>query len=101
MRPFKFLTKPFNPRDHDFEGFTFIGVSPVKSDIVDGRPYRIMVFMDNRTNNPIQANRIREHEEPYHQADIIDVRGNQIFQIPRAQAEYINVTLTYTPNETL
>ena len=63
MKLFKFLTKPFNPRDYDFEGFTFIGVSPVKSSIIDGRPYRIMVYMNNRDHVPVHANRIREHEE--------------------------------------
>lgn len=94
MKPFKFLTKAFNPREYDFEGFTFIGVSTIHRNIIDNRPYRIMVYMDNRTNNPVLANRIREHEEPYNNADIIQVRGNQIFQLPR-----INVTITYTPNE--
>ena len=97
MKPFKFLSKPFNPRDYDFEGFTFIGVSTIHRSIIDTRPYRIMVYMDNRTNNPILANRIREHEEPYHQADVIEVLGNRIFQLPRE----VQVTLTYTRNETL
>jgi hypothetical protein len=56
-----------------------------------------MVYMDNRTNNPILANRIREHEEPYHQADVIEVLGNRIFQLPRE----VQVTLTYTRNATI
>jgi hypothetical protein len=34
-------------------------------------------------------------------ADIIEIRGNQIFQLPRQEAEYINVTLTFTPNAEL
>ena len=99
MKPFKFLTKTFNPRDYDFEGFTFIGVSTIHRSIIDSRPYRIMVYMDHRTNNPVLANRIREHEEPYNNADIIELRGNQIFQLPRE--ENITVTLTFTPNETI
>lgn len=57
--------------------------------------------MDNRTNNPIHANRIREDEEPYHQADIIDVVGNRIYQLPRTGVENINLVLTFTPNETI
>jgi hypothetical protein len=97
VRTFKFLSKPFNPRDYDFEGFTFIGVSTIHRSIIDTRPYRIMVYMDNRTNSPILANRIREDEEPYHQADVIEVLGNRIHQLPRE----VQVTLTYTRNETL
>ena len=99
MRTFKFFTKAFNPRDYDFDNFTFIGVSPIKNSIIDGRPYRIMTYMDNRTNNPILANRIWEDEEPYNKADIIDVVGNRIYQLPRTGVENINVVLTFTPNE--
>lgn len=98
MKPFKFLSKPFNPRKYDFEGFTFIGVSTIHRSIIDpNRPYRIMVYMDNRTHTPVLANRIREDEEPYNSADVIQVRGNRIHQISRE----IDVTITYTPNETV
>jgi len=101
MKPFKFFRTPFNPRQYDVEGFTFIGVSPIKThEDVPGR-YRTMIFMDNDTRLPLTANLINEHEEAFHQADIIDVRGNQVFQLPRQEAEYINVTLTFTPNETI
>jgi negative regulator of sigma E activity len=101
MKPFKFFRTPFNPRQYDVEGFTFIGVSPIKThEDVPGR-YRTMIFMDNNTRLPLTANLINEHEEAFHQADIIDVRGDQIFQLPRREAEYINVTLTFTPNETI
>ena len=31
MKPFKFFRTPFNPRQYDVEGFTFIGVSPIKT----------------------------------------------------------------------
>jgi hypothetical protein len=101
MKPFKFFTKSFNPRDYDIEGFTFIGVSPIKNDVIDNREYRVMIYMDNRTNTPILANRIREDEEPYHQADIIQVIDNRIYQLPRRGVENINVILTFTPNETI
>jgi len=101
MKTFKFFRTPFNPRQYDVEGFTFIGVSPIKThEDVQGR-YRTMIFMDNNTRLPLTANLINEHEEAFHQADIIDVRGDQIFQLPRREAEYINVTLTFTPNNGL
>jgi len=56
-----------------------------------------------RTNVPVLANRIREHEEPYHQADIIEVRGELAFRLPRQGEvdDHLNVTITYTPNETI
>ena len=98
MKPFKFFRTPFNPRQYDVDGFTFIGVSPIKThEDVQGR-YRTMIFMNNDTRLPLTGNLIQEHEEPYHQADIIEIRGEQIFQLPRQEAEYINVTLTFTPN---
>ena len=101
MKPFKFFRTTFNPRQYDVEGFTFIGVSPIKThEDVQGR-YRTMIFMNNDTRLPLTGNLIHEHEEPYHQADIIEIRGNQIFQLPRQEAEYINVTLTFTPNATI
>ena len=101
MHQFKFLRKPFNPRQYDIEGFTFIGVSPIKThEDVQGR-YRTMIFMNNDTRLPLTGNLIHEHEEPFHQADIIQLMGNQIFQLPRVPVEYINVTLTYTPNDRL
>jgi hypothetical protein len=99
MKPFKFFRTPFNPRQYDVDGFTFIGVSPIKThEDVQGR-YRTMIFMNNDTRQPLNGNLIHEHEEPFHQADIIEMRGNQIFQLPRLrEAEYINVTLTFTPD---
>ena len=101
MKPFKFFRTPFNPRQYDVEGFTFIGVSSIKThEDVPGR-YRTMIFMDNDTRLPLTANLINEHEEAFHQADIIEIRGDQIFQLPRQEAEYINVTLTFTPNATI
>ena len=101
MKAFKFFRTPFNPRQYDVDGFTFIGVSPIKThEDVQGR-YRTMIFMDNDTRQPLTGNLIHEHEEPYHQADIIEIRGNQIFQLPRREVEYINVTLTFTPNAEL
>ncbi len=87
---FKFFRKPFNPRQYDIEGFTFIGVSPF---IIreDGRRYRKMVYMDDLNRTPISANMIYEHEEPYHQANVIQILGNQIFQIPRVTDELIPI----------
>ena len=86
-RQFKFFKKPFEPRQYDIEGFTFIGVSPVCFDDDDPRRYRKMIYMDNRTNTALSANIIYEHEEPYHQADVIQMMGNQIFQLPRISNE--------------
>ena len=57
--------------------------------------------MNNRDHVPVHANRIREDAEPYNHADIIEVIDNRIYQLPRTGGEYINVTLTYTPNEEL
>ena len=101
MKTFKFFRTPFNPIQYEVDGFTFIGFSPIKThEDVPGR-YRTMIFMNNDTRLPLTGNLIQEHEEPYHQADIIEIRGEQIFQLPRQEAEYINVTLTFTPNETI
>ena len=101
MKTFKFFRTPFNPRQYDLDSFTFIGVSPIKfHEDVQGR-YRTMIFMNNDTRLPLTGNLIHEHEEAFHMADIIEVRGNQIFQLPRREAEYINVTLTFTPNATI
>ena len=101
MKPFKFFRTPFNPRQYDVDGFTFIGVSPIKThEDVQGR-YRTMIFMDNDTRLPLTANLINEHEEAFRMADIIEIRGEQIFQLPRSRAEHINVTLTFTPNATI
>jgi hypothetical protein len=102
MKTFKFFRTLFNPRQYDVEGFTFIGVSPICFDEDDNRRYRKMIYMCNRNNEALSANIIYEHEEPYHQADVIEMIGNQIFQLPRLpDADYINVTLTFTPNAEL
>ena len=102
MRPFKFFRNFFNPRQYDVEGFTFIGVSPIKThEDVQGR-YRTMIYMNNDTRQPLNGILTGEDEEAFHMADIIEIRGEQIFQLPRLrEAEYINVTLTFTPNETI
>ena len=99
MKAFKFFRTPFNPRQYDVEGFTFIGVSPIKThEDVQGR-YRTMIFINNDTRLPLTGNLIHEYEDAFHMADIIEIRGNQIFQLPRLrEAEYINVTITYTSN---
>lgn len=99
MKPFKFFSKPFNPRQYDFEGFTFIGVSPIKNSVVDGSPYRIMTYVDNRTNIPMRANRIRENEEPYHQADIVELIGERLYRLPRGRLFYLDIQ--YNNNETV
>jgi hypothetical protein len=83
VKPFKFFNKSFNPRDYDVEGFTFIGVSIINLDEPGGVEYRKMIYVNDVDGTPIIANIIYEHDEPYHEADVIDVRGNQIFQVPR------------------
>jgi hypothetical protein len=101
MKDFKFFGKRFNPRQYDIGGWTFIGVSPFIINEYDGTRYRRMIYMCNINQTPITSNIIYENEEPYHQADIIEIRGNQIFQRPRTSVDYITVTLTFTPNERL
>jgi hypothetical protein len=99
IKPFKFFRTPFNPRQHDTEGFTFIGVSPFIVGL-DGRRYRRMIFMDNTNNTALSANIIYEHEEPYHMADVIQLIGDRMFQIPRETDELIPVNETVnTPTE--
>ena len=99
MKSFKFFSKPFDPRQYDIEGFTFIGVSPFIVGL-DGRRYRRMIFMDNTNNTALSANLIYEHEEPYHMADVIQLIGDRMFQIPRETDELIPVNETInTPTE--
>jgi hypothetical protein len=99
MKPFKFFRTPFNPRQYDIDGFTFIGVSPFIVGL-DGRRYRRMIFMDNTNNTALSANLIYEHEEPYHMADVIQLIGDRMFQIPRETDELIPVNETInTPTE--
>ena len=100
MKTFKFLRKPFNTEDYDMYEFRFLGVSPAFRD-GDGRPSRKMIFIF-RDGSPVPAQTIHSDHDAFHYADIYEVRGNQVFLIPRREsAEYINVTLTYTRDENI
>jgi hypothetical protein len=94
---FKFFRKPFDTEDYDVEHFRFLGVTPLFSD--DNNRYArkmIYVFTDGTI---VPAQTIHQNHDAYNRADIFDVRGNQVFLLPRQEGEYINVTLTFTPNE--
>ena len=99
MKTFKFLTNPFNTEDYDIEHFRFLGVTPLFSDD-NGRDARKMIYVFT-DGTIVPAQTIHEDHDAYHRADIYDVRGNQVFLLPRREAEYINITLTFTPNENL
>ena len=96
MRPFKFFRKPFNHEDYDVPDFRFLGVTPI-----DQNNHRTMIFVYNLDGTIVKANLITRNHDAYHLADVYDVRGNQVFLLPRREVEYINVTLTFTPNAEL
>ncbi len=99
MKSFKFFRKSFNTEDYDIQDFRYLGVTPLyRNDDGDYVRKMIYVFTDGTI---VEAQTIREDHEAYHQADIFEVRGNQIFLLPRQDDEYINVRLIFTPNEEL
>ena len=93
MRPFKFFRKSFNTDDYDIPNFRFLGVSPI-----DNRNRRTMIYVHTPDGTIVPAQLITRDYDAYHRADVYEVRGNQVFLLPRREAEYINVTLTFTPN---
>jgi len=94
---FKFFRKPFNTEDYDIQDFRFLGVTPLFSDD-NGRDARKMIYVFT-DGTIVPAQTIHEDQDAYHRADIYDVRGNQVFLLPRREVEYINVTLTFNPND--
>jgi hypothetical protein len=99
MRPFKFFNKPFNTDDYDVTDFRFLGVTPVYRDN-NGRNSRNMIYVfTDGTIVPAQI--IHDDHDAYNYADVFEVRGNQVFLLPRSEGEYINVTLTFTPHDRL
>jgi len=98
MKLFKFLTNPFNTDDYDITDFRFLGVTSIfLTD--ENRNARKMIYVF-RDGSIVPAQTIHEDHDAYHRADIYDVIGNQVFLLlPRREVEYINVTLTFTPNE--
>lgn len=99
MKPFKFLTNPFNTEDYDITDFRYLGVTPMFLTDEDRYARKMIYVFTDGTIVPAQI--IYEDHDAYHRADVYDVRGNQVFLLPRREAEYINVTLTFTPNENL
>jgi len=96
MKTFKFFKTPFNTEDYDIQDFRFLGVTPMF--LTDENRYArkmIYVFTDGTI---VPAQTIHQDHDAYNRADIYDVRGNQVFLLPRREVEYINVTLTFTPN---
>jgi len=96
IKTFKFFRKPFNPEDYDVPNFRFLGVTPI-----DQNNRRTMIFVYNLDGTIVQASLITRDHEAYNYADVYEVRGNQVFLLPRRETEYINVTLTFTPNENI
>ena len=100
MKDFKFFRKSFNTEDYNINDFRFLGVTPIFSDD-NGRDARKMIYVFT-DGTIVPAQTIHQDHDAYNRADIFDVRGNQIFQLPRLpDADYINVTLTFTPNAEL
>ena len=99
MKPFKFFRTPFNTEDYNINDFRYLGVTPIfLTDENRNARKMIYVFTDGTI---VPAETIHEDHDAYHRADIYDVRGNQVFLLPRRETEYINVTLTFTPNENI
>ena len=99
MKTFKFFRTPFNTEDYDINDFRYLGVTPIF--LTDENRYArkmIYVFTDGTI---VPAETIHEDHDAYHRADVYEVRGNQVFLLPRQEAEYINVTLTFTPNQNI
>jgi hypothetical protein len=96
IKTFKFFRKSFNTDDYDVPNFRFLGVTPI-----DQNNHRTMIFVYTHDGTIVKANLITRNHDAYHLADVYDVRGNQVFLLPRREVEYINVTLTFTPNENL
>jgi hypothetical protein len=84
---------------YDITNFRFLGVTPISFDC-NGRASRKMIYVFT-DGSIVPAQIIHEDHDAYHRADIYDVRGNQVFLLPRRETEYINVTLTFTPNENI
>ena len=99
IKDFKFFRTPFNEEDYDINDFRFLGVTPLFSDD-NGRDVRKMIYVFT-DGTIVPAQLIYEDHDAYHRADIYEVRGNQVFLLPRRKSEYINVTLTFTPNAEL
>lgn len=99
MKTFKFFRTPFNTEDYDINDFRYLGVTPMFLTDEDRYARKMIYVFTDGTIVPAQI--IYEDHDAYHRADVYDVRGNQVFLLPRQEAEYINVTLTFTPNENL
>jgi len=99
IKPFKFFRKSFNTDDYDINEFRFLGVTPIFFTDENRNARKMIYVFTDGTITPAQV--IYEDHDAYHRADIYEVRGNQVFLLPRREAEYINVTLTFTPNAEL
>jgi hypothetical protein len=99
MKPFKFFRTPFNTEDYDINDFRFLGVTPIFLTDEDRNARKMIYVFTDGTIVPAEI--IHEDHDAYHRADIYEVRGNQVFLLPRREVEYINVTLTFTPNATI
>ena len=99
MNTFKFLKKQFNPEDYDSApDFRFLGVSPIFQSEDTGRNCRTSIFVYTVDGTIVPAFIIHEDHEAYHEATIYEVRGNQVFEVPR-EDEYKYIRLTPNSNE--
>jgi hypothetical protein len=99
MKPFKFFRKPFNTEDYDITDFRFLGVTPIFLDNNNRKSRNMIYVFTDGTIVPAQI--IHDDHDAFHRADIFEVRGNQVFLLPRKEQDYINVTLTFTPHDRL
>ena len=100
MKAFKFFRKAFNVEDYDVPPeFRFLGVTPLFRRN-NGSLARKMIYVYT-DGTIVEGHIIFSDHDAYHLADVYEVRGNQVFLLPRQEAEYINVTLTFTPNNEL
>lgn len=90
MRPFKFFKKPFNCEDYDITDFRFLGVTPIYLND-DGRASRKMIYVLNENGSITLAQTIHDDHDAYHMADIYEVRGNQVFLLPRVDMDHIEL----------
>lgn len=98
MKPFKFFKKPFNTKDYDIENFRFLGVSPITTYELN-RPSRTMIYVHELNGDIVPANIIYDDHDAYHEADVYDVRGNQVFLRPRQEIDFINVSINIVRDE--
>jgi hypothetical protein len=59
------------PEYYNTDEFVFFDVTEVRYDMIDGRPYKIMLFRSIEEGNTIEGNRIHSDHPMYNFPDII------------------------------